>query len=106
VEDFDDSTVYTFPETRKVCIGSMMITFTSHVRDVSRSMCPKLSTYVKFINENRHSPGESKISYFFNTSKCISITGISQNSNNFLCKVNFNCYNKLTTKTSPHFITE
>jgi len=79
VEDFDDSTVY----AQKVCIGSM-ITFSSHVSDVYSSMCPKLSTYMKFINENTHSPGESKISYFFNTSACISVTGIIQNSNNFL----------------------
>lgn len=34
MEDFDDSTVYTFPKTQKVCIGPMKIIFTSHVSDV------------------------------------------------------------------------
>ena len=68
---------------------------------------PNQSTYVKFINENTHSPGERKISYFFNTSTCISISGISQNSNSFLSWSELhNCYNKLPTKTSPYFITK
>ena len=104
MQDFDDSTIYTFPKTGKVCIESMAIIFTSHVSDVYSSMCPKLSTYVKFINENTHSPGESKISSFFNTSTCICISGISIVTI-FFCEVNFKCYNKLPTKTSPHQLT-
>jgi hypothetical protein len=60
MEDFDDSTVYTFLKTRKVCIGSLMIIFTSHISYVYSSMCPKLSTYVKFMNENTQSLEKAK----------------------------------------------